>query len=181
VEGMILEYTSSRGIHNTGISNVSGILEFCFFSFVISVNIANPKFRRVIFMVTSVFALLAFSNLLFVQKEDGINPINFTIGSLITVIFCIYYFVELFRKAESPSLAKLPDFWIVSGILFNVVLTFPMFALISFMDQLTKKNLATSKIIFDNINVIFDIIIVFTYILYSIGFLCRIRTKKSIS
>jgi hypothetical protein len=61
-----------------------------------------------------------------------------------------------------------------------VVLIFPIFALISFMNQLSKANQKTSMIIFNNIVAIFNMISVLTYILYSIGFLCRIRTNKSI-
>ncbi len=53
------------------------------------------------------------------------NPVNFAIGCLIIVSLCIYYFSELFQKAEVQSLARLPSFWIISGILFNNVLFFP--------------------------------------------------------
>jgi hypothetical protein len=49
-----------------------------------------------------------------------------------------------------------------------------MFALISFMKG------GGPHLIFDNINAIFNIVMVFTYLLYSIGFLCRIRIRKSI-
>jgi hypothetical protein len=47
------------------------------------------------------------------------------------------------------------------------------------MDSLSKANLKTSMIVFDHIEAIFNIISVLTYILYSIGFICRIRTSKS--
>jgi hypothetical protein len=131
------------------------------------------------FYIIVIYAIFASANLLFFQHNDLFNPINFTIGTVITVIFCIYYFFELFRRTEAQSLTRLPSFWIVSGILFNVVLIFPIFALVSFMNQLSKTNRNTSMIIFNNIVAIFNIISVLTYILYSIGFLCRIRTSKS--
>ena len=88
-------------------------------------------------------------------------------------------FLNYFKKQKPNPLARLPSFWIVSAILFNVVLVFPIFALFSFMNSLSKANLKTSMIIFNNIVAIFNIISVLTYILYSIGFLCRIRTSKS--
>jgi hypothetical protein len=180
ITGFIIEYTSKRGIHNTGLANVSSIMEFCFYFYVLGKVIVNPKFRRGILFTMLIFVLFASLNLIFIQKFDEFNPVNFTIGSLITVIFCIYYFVELFQMTEAPSLSRLPAFWIVSAILLNIVLTFPMFALLSFLAEsnLVKPNLTTMMII-KNIDKIYNIILLLTGILYSIGFLCRIRTIRS--
>jgi hypothetical protein len=180
IEDLIIEYTSALGIHNNIIPNTSGIAEFSFYFFVIRSVIVNMKVKKRILFTTFTFVVFAVINLFFIQHNDLFNPINFTIGTVITVVLCIYYFFELFQKTEAQSLTRLPSFWIVSGILFNAVLIFPIFALISFMDSLSKANLKTSKIVLDHIEAIFNIISVLTYILYSIGFICRIRTNKSI-
>jgi hypothetical protein len=174
-----VEYTTEHGIHNNILVNIWGPVEFSFYFFVIGQVIVSKKVKKRILYTTTAFVIFAFINLFFFQHNDLFNPINFTIGTVITVILCIYYFFELFQKAEAQSLTRLPSFWVVSGILFNVVLIFPIMALISFMDQLSKANLKTSMIIFDHIGAIFNIISILTYILYSIGFLCRIRTSKS--
>ncbi|HEY2348444.1 MAG TPA: hypothetical protein VGH64_05490 [Puia sp.] len=179
VEDMAIEYTSARGIHNNIIPNTAGIVEFSFYFFVIKSVIVNTKVKKRILYTMIAFAVFALINVFFIQHNDLFNPINFTIGTVITVVLCIYYFFELFQKTEAQSLTRLSSFWIVSGILFNVVLIFPIFALISFMDSLSKANLKTSMIVFDHIEAIFNIISVLTYILYSIGFICRIRTSKS--
>jgi hypothetical protein len=179
IEDLAINYTQARGIHNNIISNTSGIAEFSFYFFVIRSVIVNMKVKKRILYTTVAFAVFAVVNLFFLQHNDLFNPINFTIGTVITVVLCIYYFFELFQKTEAQSLTRLTSFWIVSGILFNVVLIFPIFALISFMDSLSKSNQKTSMIVFDHIQAIFNIISVLTYILYSIGFLCRIRTNKS--
>ena len=176
----VIDYTADHGIHNNMLLNINGIIEFSFYFFVIKNIIVNLRVKRNIFYATIAYVIFAIINLFFLQHNDRFNSINFTIGTLITVILCIYYYSELFRKTEAQTLTKLPSFWIVSAILFNVVLIFPIFALISFMDQLSKANQKTSMIIFNNIVAIFNIISVLTYILYSIGFLCRIRTSKSI-
>jgi hypothetical protein len=175
-----LDYTQQHGIHNTILGNVWNIFEFSFYFFVIREVIVNQKAKRRIVYIILVYSIFAFINLIFIKKNDLLDPINFTIGTVITVSLCIYYFFELFRKTETPTLTRLPSFWIVSGILFNVVLVFPLFALLSFMDSLSKANLKTSMIVFNNLQAILNIISVLTYILYSIGFLCRIRTSKSI-
>ena len=175
----VIDYTTDLGMHNNILLNMWGIVEFSFYFFVLREIIGNVKVKKRIFYVMIVYAVFALVNLFLIQHNDLFNPINFTIGTVITVIFCIYYFIELFQKTEAQSLMRVTSFWIVSAILFNVVLIFPIWALISFMDQLNKTNRNTSMIIFNNIVAIFNIISVLTYILYSIGFLCRIRTSKS--
>jgi hypothetical protein len=175
----VIDYTTDHGMHNNIIINTWSIAEFSFYFFVLREIIVSTNVKKRIFYIIIAYAIFAFANLFFFQHNDLFNPINFTIGTVITVILCIYYFFELFQKTEAQSLMRHTSFWIVSGILFNVVLIFPIFALISFMDQLSKANQKTSMIIFNNIVAIFNIISVLTYILYSIGFLCRIRTSKS--
>jgi hypothetical protein len=175
----VVDYTTGLGIHNNILANSWTIAEFSFYFFVLRKIITGIKMGKIILYTIIVFALFSLTNLFFIQRNDLFNPINFTIGTIITVIFCIYYFFELFQKTAVQSLTRLPSFWIVSAILFNVVLIFPIWALMSFMNQISKSNRNTTRIILDHIVAIFNIISVLTYILYSIGFTCRIRTDKS--
>ena len=180
VENIVLEYTTPRGIHNTFISNICGIAEFLFYLYVIRSVIANTMFKKVIFYTTSAFVFFALINLFFIQKNDRFNPINFTLGTVLSVVFCLYYYLELFKKTENRTLSKLIGFWLVSGIFFNVVISFPMYVSISFMDNMSKTNQKTMTIFFDHIEAVYDILNVLTYTLYSIGFISRIRIGKSI-
>jgi hypothetical protein len=173
IEGMVVEYLAKHGRYNTSIANLWGILEFCFYFFVLRELIVNIKIRKLILFIIFLFPVFSLGNLYF-QKQVGFNPVNFTIGSLVTVSFCIYYFVELFQRADTQSLARLPAFWTITAVLFSIVLSFPTFALISFM----KK---TQLLSYKNLIAIFYIINIVTSILYSIGFLCRIRIRKSTS
>jgi hypothetical protein len=172
------EWLSNHGRYNSGLVNVWGVVEFCFYFFVLHEIIVNVKAKQVIKYTAVAFALFAFFNLIFIQQKVEFNPVNFTIGCLITVLACIYYFVELFQKTEAQSLSGLPAFWISSGILFNTVLSFPAFAMASFLEESTKVNRA-NLFIYRNIDSILLIIIILTYILYSIGFVCRIILRKS--
>ncbi|HCL83395.1 MAG TPA: hypothetical protein DIC22_05435 [Chitinophagaceae bacterium] len=160
-----------RHLHNTGLINVWGIIEFSFYFFVLREMVDNLKIRRIFLFGIIFYPLISFIVLYF-QKQDGFSSINYSTGSLVTVTFCIYYYVDLFQRQETGSLATLPSFWIATGIFFNIICTFPMFALISFMRDvpaLIAKNLAA----------ILFIITLFSAILLSIGFLCRIRIKRS--
>lgn len=179
--GMIMEYKSRHGQYNTGLGNSWSIIEFCFYYFVIREVIVNIKVKRAILFIIFVFAIFTSFNVLYIQKKVGFNPVNFTIGCVIAVSLCIYYFVELFQKTEVQSLSILPAFWIVSSILFSNVLSFPLFALQSFMDKLTRTNFKAYHILFDNIDIINNTTVFLSAVLYWIGFLCRIRINKSIS
>jgi hypothetical protein len=171
IEEMVIEYLANHGRYNTGVANFWGVLEFSFYFFVLRELVINKKSRKVILFVIFLFPIFSLINLYF-QKQVGFNPVNFTIGSLITTSLCIYYFVELFQRVDTPSLAKLPAFWVTTAIFFVIVLTFPTFALISFMEKMPK-------LIYKNLVAIFYIINIVTSTLYSIGFLCRIRIRKS--
>ncbi|HEV7424073.1 MAG TPA: hypothetical protein VGO21_02685 [Candidatus Paceibacterota bacterium] len=181
IADLALEYTSDHAIHNSILSNTWNILEFSFYFFVLRELIGSLKVKKRILYIILVYAIFTIINLIFVQHNDLFNPINFTIGTIITVVLCIYYFFELFQKTEPQSLSRLPGFWVASAILLNAVLIFPILALISFMDSLSKANLKTSMIVFNHIEAIFNIISILTYILYSIAFICRLRTSKSVS
>jgi hypothetical protein len=169
--GLATEYLQQHGRVNTVIYNIWGTIEFCFYFFVLRQIIVSIEIRRVILYLLFLYPLVSF-NFIYFQRLVGFNPINYTVGTLITVVLCMYYFIEVFGNIEAKSFFGLPAFWIVSAIFINNVLAFPTFALFSFM-----KNLP--KLIVNNIAVIFYIINSLVLILYSIGFLCRIRINKS--
>jgi hypothetical protein len=171
VSGLRQEWLGQHGQYNAGVANVWGIIEFCFFFFVLREIIVNIKIKRIISFVSIVFALFAFINIVFIQQNIGFNPVNFTIGCLITVLACLYYFIELFQKTEAQSLSRLPAFWIASGILFNTILSFPVFALTTFLEVSTKVNMITQSIV--------NITVLLTMLLFAIGFICRFRIRKS--
>jgi hypothetical protein len=180
IVGTRVEWLSDHNMYSTGISNVWGIIEFSYFFFIIHETIISKKVRNIIVYIILIFSFLAFLNIFFIQKKVGFNAVNFTVGCLIIVSLCIYYFFELFQKTEVQYLSRLPSFWIVSGLLFNNVLSFPQFALDNFMETLTRANYSKYHILFDNIEVITNITNLLTSILYSIGFICRIKIRKSI-
>jgi len=157
--------------HNTGLINVWDIIEFCFYYYVLREMTENLKIRRILLSGLIFYPLISLVVLYF-QKQDGFSSINYSTGSLVTVIFCIYYYVDLFQRQETGSLASLPSFWIATSIFFNIICTFPMFTLISFMRN-------TPVLIAKNLSAILFMITLFSAILLSIGFLCRIRIRRS--
>ena len=171
--GMVEENLQRHGKYNTAIYNSWGIIEFCFYFFVLREIIETPKFKKLILLVIGIYPLICILFLYF-QKQVGFNPVNYSLGCIMVIVSCIYYFFELFQKTEFPSLVSLQSFWITTAILFNYALAFPTFAFISFMNKIPK-------IIANNLDTIFYIINSLVLILFSIAFLCRIRMSKSIS
>ena len=102
----VIDYTTDLGMHNNILLNMWGIVEFSFYFFVLREIIVNMKVKKRIFYIIIVYAVFALVNLFFIQHNDLFNPINFTIGTVITVILCIYYFFELFQKTEAQSLIE---------------------------------------------------------------------------
>ncbi len=105
--GLWEEWLAYHGKYNTGLQNVWGIVEFCFYFFVLGEIIGNKKIKQTILYMSVLFAVLEFSNLIFIQHKIGFNPVNFAVGCLITSLACIYYFVELFQKTEAQSFSNL--------------------------------------------------------------------------
>lgn len=145
--------------------------EFVFYLFIISYCIYNIKVRKLILWLMAIYPILVIINRNFIQVKS-FHTITYSIGCLLVVAACIYYFFELFQFTHSVSLVKEPAFWICSGLLFFYCCTFP---LIGLWNQLR----GLPDIILRNLNGILQFVNVLLYSLFSIAFLCRIRFKKS--
>jgi len=175
ISGMVQEYVARQHHYNTGIANTFGTIEFCFYYFVIREVLVNTTIRRIILYIIIFYALFAFFHLYFNRGKISFDTVNYTIGTILTTVLCIYYFIELFQKSTEVSLARQPAFWIVTGIFFSAVISYPLFVMQSFMEESSHFHTEASRIIFSNLGTIGNIILVMSTILYSIGFLCRIK------
>jgi hypothetical protein len=172
------EWLADHGRYNTGVLNVWDVIEFSFYFFVLHEIITNTKIKRMILYTSVLYAVSAFFNLIFIKHRVGFNNVNFTIGCLITVMFCIYYFGELFQKTETQSLSRLPAFWICSAFLFNTVISFPLQAISTYLED-SRNVSSANQFIYRNLDTIGNIMVVLTLLLWATGILCRIRIRKS--
>lgn len=80
------------------------------------------------YTIIILFFLLSFS---FGQiKIEKISEISFLVNDLeliIILLFCISYFINLFKKDPIHKLTSSPSFWIASGILFYTSISIPLF------------------------------------------------------
>lgn len=160
------------GKNNVALYNFFSTFEFCFYLLVISLLIKNKRVKKTILIVKVLYAFAAVINILFIQKMRTFHTTTYAVGCLLIVIFCIYYFWELFRFPESGKLLHNPAFWICTGLLFFYCCGFPLYALINQWGGI-------SRLILENFTQIFTILNIFLYSLFTIGFLC-LRTRKYI-
>ena len=164
-------YLTSIGKYNVYIYNFFTVIEFCFYFFVLSQVVSRVKMKRIIKGTIVLYASAAFINIFFLQGTKMFHTVTYSIGCLLVVIFCIYYFWELFRLPKSVKLQKNPAFWICTGLLFFYCCGFPLYGFINYL-------VSISTLLRDNFFTIVTILNIFLYSLFTIGFLCRIRIRK---
>jgi hypothetical protein len=103
--------------NNHKVYNIYHVVQFGFYSFVLTIMIGNKSVRNLLTGLATIFAVFAILNLAFIQGMDRINTLNFFIGAVIISFFSGYSLNELFKKAVTQSPFKMPSFWIGSSML----------------------------------------------------------------
>ena len=164
------QYLASVGKNNITIYNFFSVLEFCVYIWLISLIITSKKVKFIAMIVLVLYFVLAVLNILFVQGPKVFHTISYSIGCLLVVAFCIYYFLELFRQPKSDGLVNNPAFWICTGLLFFYCCSFPLYGLMNIWANI-------SPLLIRNFQKIANILNIFLYTLFIIAFLCN-RTRK---
>jgi hypothetical protein len=146
--------------------------EFVYYLLIIKHIIYNHKAKRTIFWILSVYPPLVIINIFFIQPGT-FNTNTYSIGCLLVVAACIYYFFELFRTTHSVNLVREPAFWLCTGLLFFYSCSLPLFGL---WNQLY----GLPKILIKNLRAVQTLLNVLLYSLFSIAFLCRIKFRRSL-
>ena len=126
-------YLKIAGKHTYGIlHNSSLIIHFAFLTFFISKFLANKKLSNIVFFIFIVLLLMIllflFTNDLSQQQSKAFAVSNFGL-----VIFCFFYYYQLFESMPRINLLSEPSFWIVNGIFFSMCATIPVLLLRSFL------------------------------------------------
>jgi hypothetical protein len=172
VVGAILTYLSFHGKDNSVPFIFFTTFEFCFYFFVISQIIHSNKAKKIFFYTFIIYPMITISSILLLPKISTAFTLSYSLGCLLIVVFCIFYFLELFQLTNRINLLSQPSFWICSGLLFYFSCSFPLFSLANFL-----KN--PPKIIGNNLTIISSLLDVLLYSSFTIAFLCRIKIRKS--
>ncbi|MDF2193608.1 hypothetical protein [Paraflavitalea sp. CAU 1676] len=173
---LIVEITSWQMINNQ--VNSSDLIfpfsafEFEFYLFILYHIIQTPGIKKAVLYALVIYPLLAVFNIYYLQA--GVFPsFTYSLGCLLIVTICIYYFYELFHLPSSVNLLREPAFWICTGLLFFYICSLPLFGMYSLIYRATT-------IIMENISVILTVMNVLLYTLFTVAFLCVVRFRKPI-
>jgi hypothetical protein len=161
-------------INNIFLNNIQSLLVISFQLYVLREIIAGRKAKRIFLYIFLLYPLVDILNIFLVQQYINFHTMTYSLGSLLIVTGCIYFFWELFQQKSSINLTRQPAFWICSGLLFYYCCTFTLYGLSNFINNMPMVVLQT----------LFKILIIITvclYLSFTIAYLCRFKTKRSMS
>lgn len=160
--------------NNLLLYNFFVIVEFIFYLYVLKSVIFSPSVKKKMNWIIFFFIVLTGTNQVISLKVENFQSVTYAMGSMLIVIYSIFYFYELFNLPEFVDLLREPSFWIVSGLLFYYTCTYPFTGMINHLASIPKLSYTTIEFLFTWTNVLL-------YLIFTIAFLCRIRIPKSIS
>ena len=165
-------YLALQTVDNVFLNNLVQMFVIAFHIYLLREIVQGAKAKKVFLYFLLTYLLLSLTNFFLVQKTGVFNTMTYSLGSLLVVSACIYYFWELFQLRNFVNLVKQPAFWICSGLLFYYACSFPLTSLLNFIHALPK-------VILQNLFIIFILLNIFLYLSFTIAFLCRLKTRKS--
>lgn len=160
------------GNSTTELYNFTSIVEICFYLWVLNRLIENKTMRTGTIICQMIYSFVSITEIYVNRHLDRFHSVTYSVGGLFIVFFTIVFFYQLFSKPKAIFLTKEPSFWISTGLLLFYSVTFPLFALINFINEFPL-------VITNNLHYVLIVLNVFLYLLFSIAFLCRIKIKKS--
>lgn len=158
-------------IHNTILySNLTTMVSSCFYIYLMRVIIRSRKAKLILLYCLVAFPLISAINIFLVQKPGAFQTMTYSLGCLLIVGACIYYFWELFQSKKYINLAREPTFWICSGLLFYYTCLFPVYGLIN--------RISVDKAVIHVILVVLDFVGILLYLSFTIAFLCRLKPPR---
>ena len=161
----------NENINTAFLFNPFTAFEFEFYLYILYNIIRTKRAKRVILFILFIYPVLALSNIYFFIQPGTFHSISYSLGCLLIAGVCIYYFYELFHLPSSMNLVREPAFWICTALLFYYICSFPLYGLASFL-------YTASSIILQNLRTILWTMNVLLYTLFTVGFLCVIRSRK---
>lgn len=103
--------------NNHKVYNIYQIVQFGFFSYILTLMIANNGVRKLLIGLSVLFTVFAILNLAFIQGMAQFNTVNYFGGDVIISFFSGYSLSELFKKTVTESPIRKPYFWVGSSLL----------------------------------------------------------------
>lgn len=135
IAALLVIFNITQRYFNITSKNVSGavhssllVFHFIFLSGFIYRVLPNKKISKYIkllfFTLLLIILFCIFTNDLSLPQHKAYTFTNFGL-----VLFCCFYYFQLFESMPTINLLKEPSFWIISGIFFCMCATIPVFSL----------------------------------------------------
>jgi len=157
---------------NHFIFNLYLLVQFLFYFGIFYKTFQTKKLKTFTLFVSICFLIYLLISFIFLDGFHTFNSLAFTIGSVLTILFCLLYFGALFNADGFINYFKIPMFWIATGILFFFV---GNFLYLSFLNYILENNLDSGGNIYEVIIITLNLLL---YCFFSIGFLSNQTWKK---
>src|ERR1700761_930193 len=125
----IEDYMALRAMNTLVLNNITTTVSFACYMFILREIVLRPKAKKVFLYFLIFYPIISLLNIFLVQKIAVFNTMTFSLGCLVVVSMCVYYFLELFQSSRSVNLLRQPAFWICSGLAFHYACSFPLLGL----------------------------------------------------
>lgn len=112
--------------------NFFSAFEIVFYLFVLYHVIQDHRVKRIILYSGILYPVVSLVEILS-HSLEMFHFITYSLGAILLVCFCIYYFYELSKKVVYQKPGREPAFWICLGLLFYYSCTLPLWAAINFI------------------------------------------------
>jgi len=151
------------------------VFEFAFYFFVLHYIIRSKRGGKIILFTAWLYPVIALANIFFVQGVhlNVFATYSYSLGVILIIAFCVYYFYELFRAPGYSGLLQLPSFWICSGLLIFYGCTLPLFVAANVLRDYSNAELRNLGLVLSWANYVL-------YLSFAIACLCGIKFPKRI-
>jgi hypothetical protein len=167
-------YLGNKGQRNVAIYNLYSVYEFAFYMFFLRMLIGAFYKGKLILITILVYLALTLLNIFLIQGINTFHTYTYILGDLIIVTLCIIYFNYFVRFTKSKNLFREPVFWIVTGLLFSYAFSLPLFGISNFATSVPARYLHVLEFAINFMNIML-------YLLFTIGFICKINILKLLS
>lgn len=151
------------------------IIELLVFSHLIKNFIKISRLKKAIGPIPYLFFIYLIILFLLKNQNGKIDQVFlqnvFTVQALFLIIECICYYIDLFKKEPNFQLLNEPSFWIVTGLSFCMVSTFPC----SILGQII---MTSNYNLYMQLFIIFNIFYGLLFLMIIRSFLCKQQRAK---
>lgn len=157
--------------NNHKVYNVYQIVQFSFFSFILTRMIGNKWVRKLLIGLSISFALFAVLNIAFIQGMARFNTVNFFSSAVIVSFFSGYALNELFKRFVQESPIRMPYFWVAGSMLMLNTCMIPLILPATLGMRFTSSEARIWHALLMSVNYI-------SYTLFIIAFLTSYKNNK---